>query len=105
MKLCVIISGLPEINTYTNQIPPDTPEKKTIPPPMVGVINIIYHIIRNMSKTKMIEQGFNYVNSTYKELMGFFEIRVENLEPRVGKKRYPLLEGQEKSKESKKSKK
>ena len=30
----------------------------------------------------MIEQGFNYVDSTIKEMTDIFEIRVENLEPK-----------------------
>ena len=29
----------------------------------------------------MIEQGFNYVDSTIKEMADFFEARVANLEP------------------------
>ena len=35
----------------------------------------------------MIEQGFNYINSTIKEMADFFEIRAENLEPREHKKK------------------
>ena len=30
----------------------------------------------------MIEQGFNYANSTIKEMTDLFEIRVENLVPK-----------------------
>ena len=30
----------------------------------------------------MIEQGFNYTDSTIKEIIDFFETRVENLEPK-----------------------
>ena len=33
----------------------------------------------------MIEQGFNYADSTSKEMSDFFEIRVENLEPKEEK--------------------
>ena len=33
----------------------------------------------------MIEQGFNYADSTIKEMSDFFETRVENLEPREDK--------------------
>ena len=35
---------------------------------------------------KMIEQGFNYTDSTIKEMNDFCETRVENLEPRDDKK-------------------
>ena len=34
----------------------------------------------------MIEQGFNYAGSTIKEMTDFFETRVENLQPKEGKK-------------------
>ena len=35
----------------------------------------------------MIEQDFNYADSTIKEMTDFFETRVENLEPREDKKK------------------
>ena len=35
----------------------------------------------------MIGQGFNYADSTVKEMTDFFETRVENLEPKEEKKR------------------
>ena len=38
-------------------------------------------------KKKMIEQGFNYADSTIKEMTDFFETRVENLEPKEDKKK------------------
>ena len=34
----------------------------------------------------MIEQGFNYADSTIKEMTDFFETRVENLEPKEDRK-------------------
>ena len=36
----------------------------------------------------MIEQGFNYTESTIKERTDFFETRVENLEFKEDKKKY-----------------
>ena len=36
----------------------------------------------------MIEQGFNYADSTNKEMSDFFETRVENLEPREDRKNF-----------------
>ena len=33
----------------------------------------------------MIEQGFNYADSTIKDMTDFFETRVENLEPKEEK--------------------
>ena len=35
----------------------------------------------------MIEQGFNYKDSTIKEMTDFFGTRVENLEPREDRKK------------------
>ena len=35
----------------------------------------------------MVEQGFNYVDSTIKEMTDFFVTRVENLEPKEDKKK------------------
>ena len=35
----------------------------------------------------MIEQGFNYADSTIKEMRDFFETRVENLEPKEENKK------------------
>ena len=35
----------------------------------------------------MIEQGFNYVDSTVKEMTNFFETRVENFETNKEKKK------------------
>ena len=35
----------------------------------------------------MIEQSFNYADSTVKEMTDFFEIRVENLEHKIDKKK------------------
>ena len=35
----------------------------------------------------MIEQGFNYADSTIKEMTDFLETRVENLEPKEEKKK------------------
>ena len=39
----------------------------------------------------MIEQGFNYTDSTIKEMTNFFETRVENLEPKEDRKNLQQL--------------
>ena len=36
----------------------------------------------------MIEQGFNYADSTIKEMTDLFETRVENLEPKEDKNKF-----------------
>ena len=50
-------------------------------------MEIIYHSMPTTLKNKMIEQGFNYVEFTLKEMTDFFENRVENLEPKEEKKK------------------
>ena len=48
----------------------------------------------------MIEQGFNYIDSTIKEMTDIFVTRVENLEPREDRKKSSVA-----SKKAKKSNK
>ena len=52
-------------------------------------MDIIYHSMSTMWKNKVIEQCFNYVDSTIKEMTDLFETRVENLEPKEDKKKSP----------------
>ena len=49
-------------------------------------MDIIYYSMPTTWKNKMIEHGFNYADSTVKEMTNFFEIRVENFEPKEEKK-------------------
>ena len=53
---------------------------------MDKIIDIIYHSMHVTWKNKMIDQGFNYADSTIKEMTDFFQTRVENLEPQGDKK-------------------
>ena len=41
-------------------------------------------------ENKMIEQGFNYADSTIKEMTDFIETRVENLEPKEDMKKFSV---------------
>ena len=50
-------------------------------------MDIIYHSMPTIWKNKMIEQGFNYADSTIKEMTDIFETRVENLERKEEKKK------------------
>ena len=54
------------------------------------MMEIIYYSMPSTWKNKMIEQSFNYVDSTIKEMTEFFETRVENLEPRKDRKKYSV---------------
>ena len=87
MKLCSLISRLQELNAYLKVFPPDTEGQETASLPSDEILDIIYHSMPNTWKNKMIEQGFNYTDSTIKEMTDFFETRVENLEPKEEKKK------------------
>ena len=52
----------------------------------------------------MIEQGFNYTDSAVKEMIDFFETRVENLEPKEEKKKSSTAAKKSQTKSSKKRK-
>ena len=71
------------MNIYLGGFRHDTEEQETEPLSMDEIIDdIIYHSMPTTWKTKMIEQSFNYVNSTEKEMTDFLKTRVENLVPR-----------------------
>ena len=67
--------------------PPDTEGHETAPLPADEIMDIIYHSMTMTWKNKMIEQDFNYSNSTIKEMSDFFETRVENSEPKEDRKK------------------
>ena len=50
-------------------------------------MDIIFHIMPTTWKNKMNEQGFNYADSTIKEMTDFFETRVENLKSKEDRKK------------------
>ena len=51
----------------------------------------------------MIEYGFNYTDSTVKKITDFFETRVENGEPKEGKKKSSAAANKIKKKETNKN--
>ena len=85
MKLRRFISRLQELNAYT-KFSSDTEGQETVPLPADEIMDIIYHSMPTIWKNKMIEQSFNYVDCTVKEMSDLFETRVENLKPKVYKK-------------------
>ena len=87
MKLRSFISRLQELNAYLEECPPDTDGQETVPLPADEIMDIIYHSMPTTWKIKMIEQGFNYTDSTIKEMSDTFETRVENLVPKEKKKK------------------
>ena len=87
MKLRSFICRLQELNAYLEEFPPDTEDQETAPLSADKIMDIIYHSMPATWKTKMIEQDYNYADSTIKEMTGLFATRVENLEPKEEKKK------------------
>ena len=98
IKLYRFTSRLQELSVYLEEFPPDAEGQETAPLPADEIMDIIYHSMPTTWKNKMIEQGFNYADSTIKEMTDFFETRVENLEPKEDKKKSSVA-----AKKSKKS--
>ena len=82
------MSRLQELNAYLEEIPPDIEGQEIPTLPVDKIMGIIYHYMLSTWNNKMIEQGFNYADSTNKEKTIFFKTRVENLEPKENKKKY-----------------
>ena len=75
------------MNVYLEEFPLATEGQESAPLPADDIKDIIYHSMPTTQKNKMIEQGFNYADPTIKEMTYFFETRVENLEPKEGRKK------------------
>ena len=65
---------------------------------MDEIMDIIFHSMPTAWKYKTIEQGFNYEDSTVKEIADFFETAEENLELKKDKKNLLLLQRKKTSK-------
>ena len=85
MKLFSFISMFQVLIGYLVEFPPDTEGQETAPLPATKSWTS-FHSMPTTWKIKMVEQGFNYTGSTVKEMVDFFETRVENLEPKEEKK-------------------
>ena len=75
------------MNAFLEEFPPDTEGQETVPLPADDIMDIIYHSMPIKWENKMIEQGFNFADSSVKEMTDLFETRVENLEPKEEKKK------------------
>ena len=91
MKLRSFISRLQELNANLEEFLPDTEGQETAHIPADEIMHIIYHSMPTTWKNKIIEQGFNYADSTIKEMSAFFETRVDYLEPKEDKKKFSAL--------------
>ena len=72
MKLRSFISRLHELNAYLEEFPPDTKGQESAHLPADEIMDIIYHSKPTTWKNKMIELGFNYADSTIKQMTDFF---------------------------------
>ena len=102
MKLRSFISRLQELNAYSEEFPPNTEGQETAPLSGDEIIYIIYHFMLTTWENKMIEQGFNYADSTVKEMTDFFKTKVENLEPKKEKIFSSCQENRQESQEKEK---
>ena len=87
MKLYSFISRLQKLNACLAEFPSDTEGRETEPLPADKIMDIVYHSMSTTWEKKMIEQSFNYIDLTIKEMTDIFGTRVENVEPKEHKKR------------------
>ena len=73
------------LNAYVEELPPDIEGQETALLPADEIMDIVYHFMFTTWENKMIEQGFNYSDSTIQGKTDLFETRVENLEPKAKK--------------------
>ena len=70
MKLGSFIIRLQELNAYLEDFLPDTEGQENVPLSADEIMDIIYHTMPITWKNKMIEQGFNYADSTMCRKLG-----------------------------------
>ena len=88
MKSRTFISRLKELNAYLADFPPDTEGQETASLPAHEIMDIIYYSMPTKWKNKVIEQSFNHADCTVKEMIDFFETRLEHLKPKEEKKKF-----------------
>ena len=86
MKVRTFATRLIQLNTYLAFFPPDRQGQAVDPFPEDDIKEILYHAMPNTWKKKMVEQGYNYLDSSVQQMIQFFESRVENLEKFDSKK-------------------
>ena len=88
MKLRSFISRLQKLNAYLEEFSPYTDGQETEAPPADEIMDIIYHSMPTTWRIKMIEQCFNYADSTVKETTAFFETREKNWNLKMKRKKF-----------------
>ena len=105
MRLRSFISRLQELHVYLADFPSDPKGQETVPLPADEIMDIIYHFMPITWKSNIIEQGFNYADSTIKKGTDFFETRVESVEPKGKKEKYSAIAKRVKDEKSTKKRK
>ena len=80
MKARTFIIRLIYLNNYLPYFPPDCVGQMITALPDDEVKEILYHAIPNFWRKKMTEQGYNYLDRSIQEMLGFFETWVEDIE-------------------------
>ena len=104
MKVRTFTTRLLQLNAYLANFPPDWAGQTVNPIPADNVKEILYHTMPNTWKKKMVEQGYNYLDSSIQQMTEFFETRVENQEKSNSKKESKKNQGKQNHKKNKKRK-
>ena len=80
MKVHTFTTRLLQLNTYLAYFPPVREGQTVTPFPEDDVKEILYHTMPNMWKKKMVEKGYNYLDSSTQQMTEFFATMIENLE-------------------------
>ena len=105
MKVRTFTTRLLQLNAFLAYFLPDRVGQTVNPFPEDDVKEIRYHAMPNTWKKKMVEQGYNYLDTSIQEMAEFFETRVENLEKFDSKKESKKNQEKQNNKKNKKNKK
>ena len=79
MKVQSFTTRLIQVNTYLLYFPPDCQGQLVTFLPDDDIKEILYQVMPNMWKKKMVEQGYNYIDGYIHSMAEYFKTRVENL--------------------------
>ena len=76
MKAQIFATRLIQLNIYLPYFPPDHPDQIVTSLPHDDIKKILYHTMPNMSKKKMVKQGYNYLDGPIHSMAEIFESRI-----------------------------
>ena len=83
MKAQSFATRLIQLNKYLPYVPPDNSGQLVASLPDDNIKEILHHAMPNMWEKKMVEEGYNYLDSPIHSMTEFFEIMIENLEKSI----------------------